>query len=311
MYNIVLATDDNYAIHACVAIESFLRTFSVPENVRVFLLGNNLSSEWIRAISKTVAEHNATAIVIHIHNIEDRLQSKLQINALSLATYSRLLLTELLPPDADTVLYLDCDMVVTTDLKPLLDTDLTTYELAAVADTMYPELKTQIGLNTTDAYFNAGLLLINLKKWREQNMVTQFINFIAKYNGNVPHLDQGVLNGTITKWLQLPLKYNVQAPIFAFNKYSSLLSYYSLSEFYSKEEYISAKTSPAVIHFTSFFLQRPWFHFCLHPFKDKYREIAKALFSDFSLSHNRRLRTLDKLKCLAFVKLQPLYLLIR
>ncbi len=311
MYNIVLATDDNYATHACVAIESLLRTFSSPGNIRIFLLGNHLSEKWEEQISKRIAHYDATAVFIPINDIETQLKSKLEINSLSLTTYSRLLLTELLPTDVDKVLYMDCDMLVSSDLKPLLDTDLTSYELAAVEDTMYPELKTQIGLNSTDAYFNAGLLLINLKKWREQNILNKFISFISRFNGQVPHLDQGVLNGTITNWLCLPLKYNVQAPVFAFKRHTDMLKYYSLTSFYSPQECDSAKKAPAIIHFTSFFLQRPWFKFCLHPFKDKYREIASDLFPDFKLSGNSKLTITHKLKSIAFVNFQQLYLILR
>ena len=136
------------------------------------------------------------------------------------------------------------------------------------------------------------------------------MNFILKFDGKVPHLDQGVINGTIKNRLILPLKYNVQSTIFSFKKYSDMLRFFSMKSFYDESEVKEAKRNPAIIHYTSFFLQRPWFNFCLHPQRDKFRVKVKSLSKDYELTHSK-LGLKEKIKCLLFCYLQSLYLKLR
>lgn len=307
--DIVFATDDNYVRQLGVSL------FSLLENNRglwlnISILDNGISESnklWLQGISNQFDTHLA---FIDISNIENLLPTKVAVNKLSISTYSRLFLANLMPDNVDTVLYLDCDTYINDSLEELLKTELTDYAVAGVEDCMYPSYKEDIGLDISDRYINAGILLINLKKWREENMQEVFMNFIMKFKGNVPHLDQGVINGTINKRLILPLRYNVQSTIYSFYRYKDMLKFFSMNSFYGEAEVAEARCNPAIIHYTSFFLQRPWFDFCLHPKRNMYRTTAKVLDKNFSLQHSK-LNILGKLKCLMFIHLQSIYLKIR
>ena len=211
-------------------------------------------------------------------------------------------------------MYLDCDTYINDDITGITNyiEGQSDWYVAGVEDTMYPSMKEGIGLQTSDLYLNAGILLINLKRWREENIVERFIQFIEKYNGAVPHLDQGVINGVFkSEKIRLPLKYNVQAPIFAFHKIDNLRKFYSLSQFYDSESVIAAKKNPAIIHYTSFFLERPWFKFCLHPLKNLYRTTLKQTpYSENKLQVNKG-GFVKKMKLFIFKHFQSLYLWLR
>ncbi len=309
--NIAYATDDNYAQHVAVSIYSLAIHTQQDVKVHVYILANQLKQEHRVNIQKTIESfQNVRLSFIDITAIEKMIGIKVNVNSLSISTYARLFLPQLIP-DVDKLLYLDCDTVINSDIVELYNEDISSFSLAAVLDTMYPEMKQAIGLQADAPYYNAGVLLINLKRWRDNSYPSMFVDFIHKYKGNVPHLDQGVLNGTLRDIKTLPLKYNVQTPIFAFHQPEDLYRFYSLSNYYSETDITNAKERPAVIHYTSFFLKRPWFHFCLHPYKNLYREyLALTPYKNRCLMKGSE-SLADKFKSLAFYYLQSLYLKIR
>ena len=63
-----------------------------------------------------------------------------------------------------------CDGFVKGSLKELWQTDMDSYDIAGVKDVISIKNKKLVGLNQNDDYFNAGLLLINLKQWRGDNI---------------------------------------------------------------------------------------------------------------------------------------------
>lgn len=73
----------------------------------------------------------------------------------------RIVLTKILPNE-DKVLYLDIDTIVNDDISELWDIDISNYYAAGVRDT--PDL------NKNGLYVNAGVMLFNLKKMREDHI---------------------------------------------------------------------------------------------------------------------------------------------
>ena len=307
MNYIVYAADDNYAKQLSVSLYSLLKHNS---DLDIYILDNGISKKNKSIMKELTESHGESISFIDITNIEELLPAKVDVNQLSLSTYARLFLTELLPRKIDYILYLDCDTYINDRLDDLFSLDISSYSVAGVEDTMYPSYKIGAGLNLTDRYINAGILYINLKRWREKKLLAVFNDFIIKHKGKVPHLDQGVINGTITDKYYLQLKYNVQSTVLSFKRYKDLLAFFSLEAFYSEEEIQYAKKSPVIIHYTSFFLQRPWLTFCLHPYKKLYINTAMEIFPDIRLQKSR-IGIINKLKCILFKYLQEIYLKLR
>lgn len=309
--SVIYATDDNYAQHVAVSIVSLLKASSETTQYELFLLGNNLS-DIHRSNLISIAEQYRTSIqFIDISALYERLPRNIDVANLSISTYSRLFLADLLPISVDRVLYLDCDTLVTQDLSVLSAFPMTDISVMGVEDMMYPEMKVKIGLRPDDKYINAGVLLINLRRWREISATSRFLSFIDKYNGKVPHLDQGVINGVLLDRGILPLKYNVQSPIYAIHRYIDLLRFHSLNSYYPREEFVTAKKMPVVIHYTSFFVERPWFKFCLHPHKKLYRKLLKETpYANCPLQKNKYGWN-RKIKMILFRYVQPLYLIAK
>ena len=101
----------------------------------------------------------------------------------------------------DKVLYLDCDIVCYKDIKEIFDIDIEEYDIGVVRD--------YIGRKVINKkYINSGVLLINLKKVREDGSFEKARNIAKKRVMAMP--DQTAIYKACTKKLYLPDKYNEQ-----------------------------------------------------------------------------------------------------
>jgi lipopolysaccharide biosynthesis glycosyltransferase len=127
----------------------------------------------------------------------------------TIATYYRLFLPALLPPEITKLLYIDADTVVIGNLQPLYDVDLGGVPLAAAVDTFPSLVREDLGINEENSIFNAGVLLIDTKNWLNQKVTENAIDFILKFPEKIKYVDQDALNATlINKWYKLDSKYN-------------------------------------------------------------------------------------------------------
>ena len=93
-------------------------------------------------------------------------------------TYHRLLLPRLLPEEVTRAIWLDCDLLVTTDLVRLWETDLGGFHLLAVRDSVVPQVSSpygirrwrELGLPRSAPYFNAGVMLVDVNRWRDDDI---------------------------------------------------------------------------------------------------------------------------------------------
>ena len=99
------------------------------------------------------------------------------------------------------IIYLDTDIMVPGDIKNLFDIDVSEYELAAVLDH-----NGQWFISSN--YFNSGVLLMNMKKIKETNLLTKVKDMCSTKKMVFP--DQTALNKLATKVLYLPRKFNEQ-----------------------------------------------------------------------------------------------------
>lgn len=130
-------------------------------------------------------------------NPEDFAGFPLNIRHISITTYARLKLGEYIA-DCDKVLYLDIDVLVRDSLKPLWDTDLGDNWLGACIDLFVERqnaYKQKIGMADGEYYFNAGVLLINLKKWRQHDIFKTACEWVEQYKDVMQYQDQDILNG--------------------------------------------------------------------------------------------------------------------
>ena len=268
--NVVYSTDDGYVQHLAVSLLSLLENNKNIEDIQVYILDNEISFKNKKELEKICNGYQRKIDFIPINEA----LSKIKLNTdFSISSYARLFMGSFIKDDK--ALYLDCDTLVLGSLKRLIETDIDEYYVAAVQDTVSKELRYAVDVPDKYQYVNAGILYINLKKWREDNIENLFKECISKHNGNVPHHDQGTINSVCKdKILVLDVRYNLYDTAI-FYKAKEFKKMFDLKKYYTQSELEEARVNPIIIHFTPAHYGRPWFEKCTHPFKNEYRTFLK------------------------------------
>ncbi|GAA5818432.1 MAG: glycosyltransferase family 8 protein [Methanobrevibacter sp. CfCl-M3] len=288
--NFLFSVDDNYSMQLCVAIVS-LEENNPGFSKTVYIIDNGLSESNLEKILSLGDRYYNLNLVILDGGFIDHFFHELFLryevdhaNSSRMAMFGRIFADSLIPDDIDKILYLDCDIVVNGDVSALFNVDLGVNYVGAVLDRITNILCMDLSLS--DVYFNSGVLLINLGKWREDNLEEKILNEIERQVLNNSHVyDQSVLNHVLQGRVKvLPLEYNFY-PFFK-NEYA----FYRIvndDNFYSLEEFNQIQT-PCIVHFYSGC--KPWYLNSNVPFRDyflHYKSISP--FKDRPLEVDGRL----------------------
>lgn len=273
---VAYGADDKYAKYLGISMLSLFQTNKDFDEINVFVMDLNIGASNKEKLISIAANFNRNIVFIPINDYVSKLNLKMGSRKIGIASYARLFLASVIPEIYNKILYLDCDTIVSNSLTEYWNIDINGYMLAGVRDTVDKYFLNRIGLRSKDYYVNAGVLLINLKAWRYSQVQDQFIELILRFNGNVPHHDQGTINATCNKKIKIVSpSYNVISNIYSFSA-KSIKRMYSMDSFYSQGELDQAKKNPVIVHYTTGLVGRPWEEHCTHPKKEDYLRVAKA-----------------------------------
>lgn len=272
--NVVYASNDNYARHLAVSLYSLFDHSQDRKNLMVYILSMGLSEEAKRGLCQVADTFYRQLEFIELGDLKARFAYQVDTGGFDLSIMARLFVGEVLPHSVKRVLYLDCDTVVLKSLKGLWNTNLHGAVAGAVMEpTIYPVIKKQIGLADKDPYFNSGVLLIDLKRWREEQAQTMLLDFYQKVGGKLFAGDQDTINGAL-KGRILPLSpvYNFFTNYRYFH-YSHLTRLSPLYEKIPKKTFRQAKRHPAIVHYMGD--ERPWIAGNLNHYRRAYDKYLK------------------------------------
>lgn len=211
--------DENgdYIQHTAVAMTSvFCNTKSL---VRIHMIHDDtLRISQKEILNALVREYHQT---IEYHQVDKKIFTDIAMKLkyatqrnFSIGTLFRLAITDIL--SIDKVIYLDSDIIVNQDIQALWSIDSSDFYIAAVRDLKDTRKKWinqyhfyRMGVSS-DFYFNAGVILFNLKKIRNNfDLLASTIDFLLQHSKNAIFFDQDALNGLLQKkTLFLSKKYN-------------------------------------------------------------------------------------------------------
>lgn len=260
---IVFATDSNYVLQTCVAMESVMGHITDSEYIEFFVLhSGGLGEKEIKEL-QLVEKRNELCKVTTIDVGDKFIETKVTLDDVNTqATFYRLGIPEFLP-QYEKCIYLDSDIIVNNNISQLMNEDIDEYYIAGViaysiAGKENQTLKNIILSSETDKYINAGVLLINLKKIRKDGKDKEFYeNMIYSF----PMQDQDILNRVCAgKIKTLPFKYNVMTKYYKWNydQYKGLATSEEIAEAWSK---------PIIIHYAD--IVKPWKNMAC-PFSDEW-----------------------------------------
>ena len=267
---VAYSSDDNYVKFLGISMLSLLKNNQDFDSITVYVLDCGIREENRMLLQELAESLKGTISFLPMLSAIEQLQLEQGAHKIAAASYARLFLACVLPQDCDRVLYIDCDTLVRHSLKDLWRTDLGQALIAGCQDTVDSYFLRQIRLPKGVPYLNAGVLLINIKAWREENLLASFRQIIADFNGNVPHHDQGTINAVCgERRIRMPVTYNLFSNLYSFPA-RTIRRMYGLDEYYDQRELDSAIADPAIVHFTSGLVGRPWEENCTHPLRDEF-----------------------------------------
>lgn len=263
---IVCASDKNFVMPLTVMLKSLEVNLKRYSKIIVYVLEKGISNSNKNKILKSL---NADKIKIKWISVdESKLQNMKVDGHITLATYYRILIPELLPKKINKVIYLDCDLLVNEDISNLWDKKLGDYYILSVPETcrygLYVssinglKLYKKFGIPSKTANFNAGVLLINLKKWRKDKINLRILDYLKNNKEFVKLHDQEGLNLICTgKIGKLNYKWNQLTSIFSYKSWKE-------SPIKDKQKFRELIINPYIVHYNN--TPKPWNKGCSHPY---------------------------------------------
>ncbi len=211
---VVVACDNHYLILLAALIKSIEANISSGQPINVYVIEDKLTAANKQKLQRSV---NKNITTLHWQKMEEVIPAGMQLpldrSSYPLNIYMRLFIPYFIPKEIEKVLYLDVDMIVQADITTIFENDLGDNVVAAVLD---PRIITfdnswggvlnygELGLSGKTRYFNTGLLLMQTKNWREQDVTTKIITCIDNNKKFANYPDQYGLNVVLAnKWLEL------------------------------------------------------------------------------------------------------------
>lgn len=159
--HIVVATNNKYVKHLAVMLTSLFEHRSTNRPLSLYVIDGNLSSENKQKLLNALKSFQVELAFL---TVEDALFQDVVVRYhLSKETYYRIAIPALLPKDVRKALYLDCDLIVKADIANLWDVNIDKYHLGAVQIPGKVLRFEELSIPESSGYFNAGVLLLNLK----------------------------------------------------------------------------------------------------------------------------------------------------
>ena len=282
---IVLAGDCNYTTQLETTIKSILYN---NRDVKIYILNQDIMPDWFRKPRKIARMLGSDIIDVKLPEQAVFQNWKKQAHISSIA-YARYFIPDYI--QEDTVLYLNCDLLINDKLDTLFEQNIEERYIAAIRD-------------ANGQGFNTGVLLINNEKWRQEKLRERLIEqsiLTTKEveEGRFEHFngDQTIFNQVLQDdWLELGRAYNLQVG-------HDVVALYN-----NWQEHLTFNDKPVVIHFTTY--RKPWTTLIANRYRDLWWEIHDLEWSQILQHHIGEFELLPRLdrefSCLTLTNSQDL-----
>jgi lipopolysaccharide biosynthesis glycosyltransferase len=228
-----------------------------------YLHGPEMPRETMRLLGEMVARGGGTLVT---HELADeRIAGLPSMSFIPATMWYRIYLPELIP-DVDRILYLDADTIAVDSLAELWATDLSDHYVAAVTNVfepwnrVYPQA---LGLPNEEAYFNSGVLLMNLDLMRRDDTTRALRDYaLAAPRNRIAWGDQDALNVVLSgRRIRLHPRWNCM---------NSVVTFPEAEELFGARAVAEAREHPAIRHFEGPTMNKPWHFLCDRSMRDLY-----------------------------------------
>jgi len=268
--SIAYSLDNSYTYPTLVSMISILENASRYTFYTFYLLveKNKFKKQNKKKFLNLEKKYDSFKVIII--EITNENLSNVNTNRYPITTYYRLLLAKLIP-NLNRIIYLDGDTLVFTDLTEMYNLDMNNNIILGFVDNSYNKAK-NFGIKTYK-YITCGVLLINLKKMREENILQKFLDFIDNNKKRLAQEDQTVINVVLHKRIDLlPPKFGMWDFL---NKEQAIAHNYFNDkklgiQAYSNDDILKGWRQPSILHYVM--EKKPW--------KKKFKFNASRFFNE-------------------------------
>jgi lipopolysaccharide biosynthesis glycosyltransferase len=211
---IACASDSRYALPLAVMLHSLAANLGPRYDLQVYAVDDNIGPVEKSKVLASLPNR------VTLHWVEPQ---RLALSGLPTwgrmptTTYQKLTLGEWLPAHVEKAMWLDCDLLVLDDVSALWEADLGKWHVLAVPDQRVPLVSSrfgvaayrELGLSADASYFNAGVLLVDVNRWRRDGIASHALEYLNKYRDRIFFWDQEALNVVLAgKWGELDPGWN-------------------------------------------------------------------------------------------------------
>jgi len=254
--NIVFASDKGYVEHLAVAMYSlFENNQELPMDV--YVINTDIDRDtWhnLEAIAERFGKN-----MIDVKIFDQDLDGLITPHHLTKQTYYRLFIPDKV--HVSKALYLDADIAVNDSISELYNINVDDYYLAA-ANTPGFAIHKDLEMSEGSRYFNAGIMLINVARWRREGLKERVIDIVRRKPWAIQFADQCGLNAAVDgRWKEFHPKFNFQSFFFE-------VGIDAYSAFFPNGELTAAIHSPVILHYSG--ASKPWHFGYKHPYRSLY-----------------------------------------
>lgn len=259
--NAFLQPDDNYAPYAGVTVTSLFENNKHFDEINIYIVTTSMKQENRNKYQNLAERYNRKIFFVEASDIEQYLKdNNMPMYGGSYATYIKLFCVSRFDKSIERMVYIDADMIIAGKMDELVTNDMTGAPCAMALDRTCNFYKRGIGLKDEDSYYNAGLIVFNMKEWRKQECEKKLKDHIENVRAEYPFCDQDLLNVLFSDQIKLlPLKFNYNTDIVLYKDAKFYCNIYDTPEnYYTIDEISQAANDVVVYHCFESIAARPW-----------------------------------------------------
>ncbi|MEG1971669.1 MAG: glycosyltransferase family 8 protein, partial [Oscillospiraceae bacterium] len=192
--NILVTLNSGYLKQLVVMLTSLCENNNC--NIELYIMHNSLKTEELKKIGEISPKLHINSVFID----DDFLKDAPTTARYPREMYFRIFACKILPQSIDKILYLDPDIVIINSLENLYNVDLGSCLIGAASHlketgVMNKLNELRLSMHQGTSYVNSGVILFNLKEFRENLAEEEIFSFIKKYKQLLILPDQDILNG--------------------------------------------------------------------------------------------------------------------
>ena len=284
----VLAADEQFAMPLAVTVRSALESLAPDKRLQLYILDAGITDSTKQRLLRSWPADRFRVEWLAVD--ASQLAGSPVSGHVNLVSYYRILIPRMLPSHVRRVIYLDSDLIVRSDLSRLWAHELGGHPCIAVQDCSAPYIDSAqaapnfsachsyigchepvpnfrtLKLNPRAAYFNAGVLLMDLDAWRKEDLSDQLLACLRDQRKHVRWWDQYALNVVLNeRSCALDPRWNQGSHIYLYPSWQR-------SPF-DRSSYLQQREDPYIIHFTT--RHKPWRPSCRHPLRRLFFECVE------------------------------------